>query len=238
MKLSIIIPTYNEYATIEQLIEYVQSVRYPVEHEIIIVDDASIDRTYEKEKMLRIKSRKEKNNIRLFKNRINRGKGYSIRKGIRRASGDIIIVQDADHEYDPHDIPKLLEPLLKNEAQVVYGSRFLNRPKPERMAFPNWIANRFLTWLTNLLYGLKLTDMETCYKAFKADIIKGLKLKANRFTFEPEVTALIAKKRIKIIELPISYRGRTAEEGKKIKARDFFFAVLILIRYCFPGGRD
>ncbi len=231
MKLSIIIPTYNEHSTIEQLINYVQSVQYPIEHEIIIVDDASIDRTYEKEIMIRGKNRGEKNNIRLFKNKINRGKGFSIRKGIRRASGDIIIIQDADHEYNPHDIPSLLEPILSEKADVVYGSRFLNCPRPVGMAFPNLIANRFLTWLTNFLYGLKLTDMETCYKVFKGEIIKGLKLRANRFTFEPEVTALIAKRKIKILELPVSYSGRTAKEGKKIKARDFFFAVLALLRY-------
>lgn len=231
MKLSIIIPTYNEHSTIEELIGYVQSVPYPVEHEIIIVDDASIDRTYEKEVLIRMRNRAESNNIRLFKNVINRGKGFSIRKGIRRCTGDIIIIQDADKEYDPHEIPKLLEPILAGKTDVVYGSRFLNAVRPEGMAFANWIANRFLTWVTNVLYGLKLTDMETCYKVFRADIVKNLKLRANRFTFEPEVTALLAKKKIKIIELPISYHGRTAEEGKKIKAKDFFFAVLILLRY-------
>lgn len=231
MKLSIIIPTYNEANTIEQLIYYVQSVSYPIPYEIIIVDDASIDRTYEKEVLIRIKSRKEQNNIHLFKNRINRGKGFSIRKGIKRASGDIIIVQDADHEYDPNEIPKLLEPILKGECQVVYGSRFLGAGRPEGMAYPNWIANRFLTVLTNLLYGLRLTDMETCYKVFRSEIIKNLKLRADRFTFEPEVTALLAKKKISIKELPISYRGRTAKEGKKIKAKDFFYAVLILLRH-------
>lgn len=231
MKLSIIIPTYNEHSTIEELIGYVQSVSYPIEHEIILVDDASIDRTYEKEVLIRTQNRKESNNIRLFKNKINRGKGFSIRKGIRRCTGDIIIIQDADKEYDPHEIPKLLEPILQGETDVVYGSRFLNAARPEGMAFANWIANRFLTWVTNVLYGLNLTDMETCYKVFRADIVKNLKLRANRFTFEPEVTALLAKKKIKIIELPISYHGRTAEEGKKIKAKDFFFAILILLRH-------
>lgn len=233
MKLSIIVPTYNEHATIEQLISYVQSVQYPIEHEIIIVDDASIDRTYEKEVLIGIKNRKGQNNIRLFKNCFNRGKGFSIRKGIRRAQGHIIVIQDADHEYDPQDIPKLVEPILKGEAEVVYGSRFLGRRRPRGMAFPHWIANRFLTWLTNVLYGLHLTDMETCYKVFKADLLKSFKLRARRFTFEPEVTALATKKRIKILELPIGYRGRTAGEGKKIKAKDFFFAVLTLLKHLF-----
>lgn len=238
MKLSIIIPTYNEHATIDQLVGYVQSVQYPVEHELIIVDDASVDRTFEKTTMLRLQNREAGlNNIRLFKNRINRGKGFSIRKGIRHANGDIIVIQDADTEYDPHEIPKLLEPILKGETDVVYGSRFLNVHRPKGMAFANWFANRFLTWLTNLFYGLDLTDMETCYKVIRADILKGLNLKANRFTFEPEVTALLAKKKIKIIELPIAYKGRTAKEGKKIKAKDFFFAVLVLLKYLFVPVR-
>ena len=229
MKLSIIIPTYNEHSTIKELINYVQSVEYPIEHEIIIVDDASIDRTYEKEMFIRIKSRREANNIRLFKNKINRGKGFSIRKGIRRAHGDIIVIQDADKEYNPQDIPALLQPILKNEADVVYGSRFLGNARPKGMAFLNWIANRALTAFTNLLFGLKLTDMENCYKVFRAPLLKSLKLRANRFTFEPEVTALLAKKQAVIKELPIRYNGRSSKEGKKIKARDFFYAVLILI---------
>ncbi len=233
MKLSIIIPTYNEQNTIEELVAYVQSVQYPVPHEIIIVDDASIDRTYEKEISIRRHSREEQDNIRLFKNRVNRGKGYSIREGIRHAKGDIIIIQDADREYDPHDIPKLLQPVLTGEQQVVYGSRFLGRPRPQGMAFPNWVANRFLTFLTNIFYGLNLTDMETCYKVFRADLIKSFKLRANRFTFEPEVTALTAKRKISILEIPISYNGRTAKEGKKIKAKDFFFAILVLLRHLF-----
>jgi len=209
----------------------VQSVKYPIEHEIIIIDDASIDRTFEKVSLIRLQNRKEENNIRLFKNKINRGKGFSIRKGIRRSKGDIIVIQDADKEYDPHDIPKLLGPILKGESEVVYGSRFLETSQPKGMAFANWVANKFLTQLTNFLYGLKLTDMETCYKVFKADIVKSLKLRANRFTFEPEVTALLAKKKVKIEELPITYHGRTAKEGKKIKAKDFFFAVLMLIKH-------
>ena len=233
MKLSIIIPTYNEHATIEELIGYVQSVDYPIEHEIIIVDDASIDRTYEKEVLIRLKNRKESNNIRLFKNSTNRGKGFSIRKGILRCTGDIIIIQDADKEYDPNEIPALLKPILEGKTNVVYGSRFLNAARPDGMAFSNWIANRFLTWMTNLLYGLKLTDMETCYKVFRSAIVKSLKLRANRFTFEPEVTALLAKKKIGILELPISYHGRTAEECKKIKAKDFFFAVAVLLKNKF-----
>jgi len=228
MKLSIIIPTYNESNTIKTIIKYVNSAQFPIEHEIIIVDDASIDRTSEKEFLIKQKNKMEENNIRVFKNRINRGKGFSIRKGIKRAKGDVIVIQDADEEYNPHEIPKLLEPILKDEADVVYGSRFLNNPRPKGMAFPNWIANKILTKLTNILFGLKITDMETCYKVVKADIIKSLNLRANRFTFEPEVTALLAKRKIRIKELPITYHGRTTKEGKKIKAKDFVFAVMVL----------
>jgi len=228
MKLSIIIPTYNESNTIKTIIKYVKSAQFPIEYEIIIVDDASIDRTSEKEFLIKQKNKMEENNIRVFKNRINRGKGFSIRKGIKRAKGDVIVIQDADEEYNPHEIPKLLEPILKDEADVVYGSRFLNNPRPKGMAFPNWIANKILTKLTNILFGLKITDMETCYKVVKADIIKSLNLRANRFTFEPEVTALLAKRKIRIKELPITYHGRTTKEGKKIKAKDFVFAVMVL----------
>ncbi len=234
MKLSIIIPTYNEHTTIQQLVDYVQGVKYPIEHEVIIVDDASIDRTYEK--MTQIQAHHKKSgldNVTLLKNLVNRGKGYSIRKGIAVSTGDIIVIQDADTEYDPHEIPRLLEPILSKEAEVVFGSRFLTKKRPDQMAFPNWIANRFLTWFTNCLYGLKLTDMETCYKAITADLLKSLKLSADRFTFEPEVTAYLAKRKIKILELPIRYQGRTAAEGKKIKAKDFIFAILTLLRCRF-----
>ncbi|UCG35757.1 MAG: glycosyltransferase family 2 protein [Candidatus Omnitrophota bacterium] len=229
MKLSIIIPTYNEQTTIKHLIDYVRSAKYLIEYEIIIVDDASIDRTYEKELLIRLKSKAKSGNVRLFKNRINRGKGFSVRKGIRRASGDIIIVQDADTEYDPREIPRLISPIIEGKAAVVYGSRFLNKVRPKEMAFPNWVANKILTSFTNFLFKIKLTDMETCYKAIRADIAKDLKLKANRFTFEPEITALLAKRKIEIKEMPISYHGRSAKEGKKIKAKDFIFAILVLL---------
>jgi glycosyltransferase involved in cell wall biosynthesis len=190
---------------------------------------ASIDRTQETEFLIKLKSRQELNNIKVFKNRINKGKGFSVRKGIRRARGDVIIVQDADRELDPNDIPKLVEPIMLGEAAVVYGSRFLNKPWPEGMTMPCWVANRFLTWLANIIYGINITDVETCYKAFRADVVKGLDLRANRFTFDPEVTALLSKKKIFIKELPISYRCRTVKQGKKIRAKDFFFAVAVLI---------
>lgn len=229
MKLSIIIPTYNESNTIDDIIRYVQSVEYPVDYEIIIVDDVSLDETLEKELLIKQKSKLGKDNIKIIRNRFNRGKGFSVRNGIKESRGDIIIVQDADTEYDPHDIPQLLEPIIKGECVAVYGSRFLINSRPQGMAFLNLIANKILTGFTNILFGIGLTDMETCYKAIKADVIKSLRLKANRFAFEPEVTALLAKRKIKIKELPISYRGRTAKEGKKIKAIDFVSAIMVLL---------
>lgn len=226
--LSIIIPTYNEQATITHLVRRVCSVAYPFEYEVIIVDDGSIDKTYDKEVLLKLNN-DSPNRIRIFKNRINAGKGFSIRKGIRRAKGSIIIVQDADEEYNPSEIPALVSPILEGKAQAVYGSRFLGRRRPDGMATANYVANILLTLFTNLLFGLHLTDMETCYKAVRADVLKKLPLKANRFAFEPEVTALLAKRGINILELPISYQGRTMKAGKKIKARDFFYAVIALI---------
>ena len=174
--------------------------------------------------------------VRLFSKRKNYGKGYSIRQGIQRARGDIIVIQDADSEYAPREIPKLLEPILRGEADAVYGSRFLGRQKPQGMAFANWMANRFLTWLTNQMFGTRLTDMETCYKVMKASLVKPINLRSNRFTFEPEITAEFAKRRARIIELPIDYVGRNTEQGKKIKAKDFFFAILTLIRCKFSHG--
>ncbi|MBL7157775.1 MAG: glycosyltransferase family 2 protein [Candidatus Omnitrophica bacterium] len=229
MKLSIIIPTYNEQHTIKELINYVQSVEYPIEHEIVIIDDASTDRTYEKEFLIKLKNKSKEHNIRVFKNRINCGKGFSIRKGIKRANGNIIIIQDADMEYNPNEIPRLLEPILKNEVDVVYGSRFLHKPHPDGMASANWLANKIVTKLANVLYNIKLTDVETCYKAFKAESVKKIRLRANRFTFDPEITAILAKKRIKIKELPITYHGRTSKKGKKIRPKDLVFAVLMLL---------
>ena len=144
------------------------------------------------------------------------------------AKGDVIIIQDADTEYNPQEIPALILPILSGEVSVIYGSRFLKNAHPQGMALPNVVANKVLTKITNILFDLKLTDMETCYKVFKAEVIKELPLRCNRFSFEPEVTALIAKKGVSIKEMPISYEGRTAKQGKKIKARDFFYAVCTL----------
>jgi len=230
-KLSIIIPAYNEARTIGQLVEKIVGVRFPVDYEIILVDDHSQDRTHE---IIRLLSEKDiAGRIRVFRNDQNRGKGYSILRGLEHAEGDIVVVQDADFEYDPSELPRLLEPILKNETDVIYGSRFLGKGFPHGMAFPNYIANRFLTWVTNLLFGTRLTDMETCYKLIRKNLMSALQLSARRFDFEPEITAKLAKKKSRIVELPIHYNGRTASEGKKIKSRDFFIALKVLLANYF-----
>jgi len=225
-KLSIIIPAYNEAQTLRQLVEKILKVRFPIAFEIVLVDDHSQDRTYEIAQLLGRQDSSER--IKILRNEENRGKGYSILRGLERAEGDVIVVQDADFEYDPTELPRLLEPFLTGRAQVIYGSRFLSGGIPKGMAFPNYIANRFLTWITNLLYGTRLTDMETCYKIVSRELMRSLGLSARRFDFEPEITAKLSQKGISIVELPIRYSGRTASEGKKIKARDFFMALKIL----------
>ena len=229
MKLSIVIPTYNEQKTIKELIRYVETVPYPVDYEIIVVDDCSIDRTYEREILLRLKD--NHHHVKLFRNGSNQGKGASVRRGIGYATGDIVIIQDADTEYDPHDIPNVIEPILKGDADVVYGSRFLSQSRPEGMSFLSFIANKTLTWLTNFLYGTHLTDMETCYKAVRRSVVHDLALTARRFDFEPEITVLLAKKGVRIQEVPIHFRGRGYKEGKKVRAKDFFWALRVLVKY-------
>ncbi len=225
-KLSIIIPAYNEAPTLQQLVEKILKVSFPVPYEIILVDDHSRDRTYEIARLLN--QQDTMGRIHVLRNEVNRGKGYSILRGLEQAQGDVIVVQDADFEYDPAELPRLLAPLLKGSAEVVYGSRFLGNRRPLGMALANYMANLFLTWLTNLLFRTRLTDMETCYKIIPAGLMKSLQLSASRFDFEPEITAKLAKKNIRITELPILYNGRTASEGKKIKARDFFMALQVL----------
>ena len=227
-KLSIIIPAYNEAHTLRKLVEKILAVSFPISFEIILVDDHSQDRTF---KIATLLDRKvASGRIRVFRNEVNRGKGYSILRGLEQAQGDVIVVQDADFEYDPSELPRLLEPILKGEAEVVYGSRFLGSGIPRGMAVPNYIANRFLTWTTNCLFRTRLTDMETCYKIMPRDLMRSLGLSARRFDFEPEITAKLAKRGAKITELPITYSGRTASEGKKIKARDFFWALHVLFK--------
>jgi glycosyltransferase involved in cell wall biosynthesis len=225
MKLSIIIPVYNEKATINQIIDRVQAVQLPISKEIIIVDDGSTDGTSEI-----VKSR-EGDVAKVHLSRVNFGKGAGIRIGLTYVTGDMVIIQDADLELDPNEYRHLIEPIIKGQTNVVYGSRFAQRVVG--LGLLPWLANKFLVLLTNILYGCKLTDMETCYKIFRTDIIKKIKLRCMGFEFEPEVTAKLLRSGNKIYEVPISYKPRTRREGKKINWKDGIKAVYYLIRCRF-----
>lgn len=222
---SIIIPVYNEAATIEEIVRLVMQVE--IESEIIIVDDASTDGT--REKLAKLGPQRE--NIRVFYQDRNRGKGAALRRGFSEARGDIIIIQDADLEYDPQDYYPLLKPIWDGKADVVYGSRFLGGPH-RVLFFWHSVGNRLLTLLCNALSNLNLTDMETCYKVFRREVLDGLHLKANRFGFEPEFTIKVAKAgKWRIYETPISYHGRGYHEGKKITWKDGLAAIYTMLRY-------
>lgn len=219
MKLSIIIPVYNEAETVGEIIRQVQQVR-GFEKEIIVVDDASTDGT--------LKIINAAKDIAVIKHKVNRGKGSAIRTGIAHATGDYLLVQDADLEYDPQDILLMLEPIKKGKAEVVYGSRFTGQHR--NMFFWHWMGNQLLTLVTNILYNTTLSDMETCYKLMPVPLAKSLNLQAKRFEFEPEVTAKILKRGIRIWEVPISYAGREYQEGKKISWRDGLPALWTLVK--------
>ena len=223
MKLSILIPIYNEKATVLEIVQRVQAV--PFEKEIIAVDDGSTDGTRD------LLPQVEKEGVIVLYHERNLGKGAAIQTALKRATGDIIVIQDADMEYDPRDYKQLIDPIIEGRAKVVYGSRFLG----PRMAMFFWhmLANKALTLMTNLLYDAILSDMETGYKAFRADVIKSMTLRSRRFDFEPEVTAKVLKRRIRIFEVPISYYGREYSEGKKIGMKDGFVAIWTLLKYRF-----
>ncbi len=231
-KLSVIIPIYNEYNNIDEVIRRIYQVDLPQEIsdlELVLVDDGSDDGTIQK-----LEKYKNEKTIIIHESRINFGKGTATRIGLSYVTGDIVLIQDADLEYDPADYPKLLEPIITGKTSVVYGSRFLNNSgRLEGMALKNWIANITLRFMTNLLYQSKLTDEATAYKMFTTDILKNINLKSRRFEFCPEVTAKILKKGISITEVPISYKGRSVEEGKKIRWHDGFEAVWVLLKYRF-----
>lgn len=226
MKLSIVIPTLNEERTLETVIRRILQTPFPLDYELIIVDDHSTDRTLAIAQRLRqsVGTRR----MVVVHNRVNKGKGACIRQGLKHAAGELVIVQDADLEYHPADIPALLPPVLTGQADAVYGSRFLTRRWPEGMAWPNYLANRLLTGLTNLLYGVRLTDMETCYKLMRREQLARMRLRAARFEFEPEVTAKFLQGGGRIVEMPIGYHGRSRREGKKIRAKDFLIALWVL----------
>jgi glycosyltransferase involved in cell wall biosynthesis len=226
MKLSIVIPVYNEKNTIEELIRRVQEVDVGLIKEIIIVDDGSSDGTPEILKSLK------QPDIKVVYHNTNQGKGAALHTGFSEAEGDIILVQDADLEYDPREYPQLLEPILDGRADAVYGSRFLGGPH-RVLYFWHYIGNRFLTAFSNMLSNLNLSDMETCYKVFKKDILDRITLKSKRFGFEPEITLKLAKLKARIYEVPISYSGRDYSEGKKIGWRDGLAAFYHIIRFKF-----
>jgi glycosyltransferase involved in cell wall biosynthesis len=230
MKLSIIIPCYNELATIDQIIDAVNNSQYS-NKEIIIIDDYSTDGTRDKLKNA-IESSGRVSQV-LYHD-VNQGKGAALRTGIRAATGDIVIIQDADMEYDPNEYTRLVEPILHNKADVVFGSRFSGGDVHRVLYFWHSIGNKFLTLLSNMFTNLNLTDMETCYKVFRREIIQGIIIEENRFGFEPEVVAKISKiQDIRIYEVGISYYGRTYEEGKKIGWKDGVRAIYCIVKYHF-----
>lgn len=225
--LSIVIPVYNEEKTIERLMSSVLAVPLALGKEIVIVDDCSTDGTLP----ILTKIGENQPAVKIFKNEKNRGKGFSVRRGIEEATGEIIIIQDADLEYDPAEYPKLLNPILEGNADVVFGSRFATTEARRVLYFWHAVANRLLTLFSNMFSNLNLSDMETCYKMFLADVIKPIRLTENRFGFEPEVTFKLSKlKGLRIYEVGISYHGRTYAEGKKIGWKDGIRAFYVLLK--------
>ena len=225
MKLSVVIPVYNERATLRQVVERVLSV--PLELEVVCVDDGSSDGSRE----ILAELRRQHPQIQVFLQARNMGKGAALRRGIQQATGDFVVIQDADLEYDPADYSLLLDPLVQGKADVVYGSRFLGAAPHRVLYFWHSVGNRLLTLLSNCLTNINLTDMETCYKVFRREIIQSIPIEEERFGFEPEITVKIAKRRLRIYEVGISYWGRTYEEGKKIGWKDGLRAVWCLLKY-------
>jgi len=227
LTLSVIVPCYNEVHSIEEVINRVEAVG--LANEIIVVDDGSTDGT--RDVLARIEA-ENRPSLRIIYHDRNQGKGAAVITGFRAASSEVFLIQDADFEYDPREYPLLLKPLQEGIATVVYGSRFLGGPR-KAMNFWNMVANRGLTLFTNILYNAILSDMETCYKVFRADVVRGMNIRAKRFEFEPEITAKVLKRGIRIYEVPISYNGREWNEGKKIKWTDAPIALWTLFKYRF-----
>jgi glycosyltransferase involved in cell wall biosynthesis len=223
--LSVIVPVYNERNTVAEIIRRIRSVQIPLEVEVVVVDDGSQDGT------AKVLSAVEDSTVRVIKHERNQGKGAAVRTGLANARGDLVVIQDADLEYDPEDWKRLLDPVLRGKAKVVYGSRFTGERR--NMLPSHWVGNRFLALVTNLLYSSTLSDMETGYKLFDRSVLDGMVLRANRFDFEPEITAKLLRRGTRIYEVPISYTGREVSEGKKISWRDGFSALYTLFRYRF-----
>ena len=229
MKISVIIPCYNEENTIQQIIELVRNELNEREYEIILVDDASTDNTSQIIKDLSL----NEDTIVVITHELNLGKGAALRSGLNACSGDVVIIQDADLEYDPSEYGKLLKPIQDGKADVVYGSRFKSGAEARVLYYWHRLGNLFLTWLSNIFTNLNLTDMETCYKVFRKEVLEQIIIEEDRFGFEPEITAKIAKirPRIRIFEVGISYYGRTYEEGKKITWKDGIRAIYAILKY-------
>lgn len=233
-KLSVVIPVYNEIKTIREILQKVKSVELGLKKEIVLVDDCSTDGTRDILKEIQ-NQRNESEGLELLELKMlfhekNSGKGAALRTGFQHVTGDITIIQDADLEYNPEEYIKLIDPIIKGETDVVYGSRFLEADR-KNFILSHYFGNRLVTAVSNLFTRLNLTDMETCYKVFKTPIIKEIKIKSNRFGFEPEITAKLAKGKYKILELPISYKARNFSEGKKLKWKDGISALYHIVKF-------
>jgi glycosyltransferase involved in cell wall biosynthesis len=226
-RLSVVMPVYNERNTILEVVSRVRAI--PVDKELVIVDDFSTDGTREV-----LKTLESEPGVKIFYHERNQGKGAALRTGFKQCHSPIVLVQDADLEYFPEEYPELIEPIEKGWADVVYGSRFLGR-KHRVLYFHHYLANRFLTFISNVFTNLNLTDMETCYKVFKRELIQSMDLRQDRFGFEPEVTAKVARGKLRVFEVPISYNGRTYTEGKKIGFKDALKALWCIFRYSLFG---
>ena len=226
-KLSIVIPVYGEEETVQEIIRKVDSVKYQIPHEILVVNDGSKDKTLEK-----IKELKDVSSLRLVSYEENHGKGYATREGIKASTGNILIIQDADLEYNPADIPSIIQPILDGKVDVVYGSRFKGQIK--KISALHYIGNRVLTWMTNILFSSSLTDMETCYKAFSRKALEDILISEDGFEIEPEITVELLKKGYKIFEAPVTYTARGFKEGKKITWKSGVKSGLILLKHSFP----
>lgn len=224
LQLSVIIPAFNEETTLETIVRRVEQI--PLSKEIVVVDDCSRDATLEVARKLEAAGR-----IRLFRHEVNQGKGAALRTGFAQALGEVVVVQDADLEYDPAEIPRLMQPILEGKADVVFGSRFAGGESHRVLYFWHFVANQFLTLVSNMFTDLNLSDMETCYKLFRRDVIQAIQIEESRFGFEPEITAKVAKGGYRVYEAGISYSGRTYAEGKKIGWRDGVRALWCIVKY-------
>ncbi len=227
MKLSIIIPCYNEKDTLEAIFQRVDEVDVGMEKEIVLVDDASSDGTQD----ILTRLAEGRDDVKVIRHEVNQGKGAALHTGFAHATGDVLLIQDADLEYDPADYPKLLQPILDGRADVVYGSRFIGGECHRVLYFWHQVGNKLLTLLSNVFTNLNLTDMEVCYKVFRREVLEGMELKEKRFGFEPEFTAKMARRGVRVYEVGVSYAGRTYAEGKKINWKDGVRAIYVILKY-------